>query len=245
MRMQYSDPLDARPRPALDSSKRKRAGSVMVMFTLMMPFVLVPMVGLAIDATMLFSVKAKLQAAVDGGAIAAAQSLNSGLTFTTQKATAEKTADEFIKANITVTGSGHSGYWGAYSLNDTNCNGSPCIVAAEDNTNKRRTVSVDRHGTSSSAVYADTRLFHRIGDRKGHGCPQGCCVSSGARPLEFHDAHSAGSERWSNVFCQPISGGARPGWSCRIWGKRTRRISAGDWLKDYYAPYGDWPRYRL
>jgi Flp pilus assembly protein TadG len=114
----------------------------MVMFTLMLPFVLVPMVGLAIDATMLFSVKAKLQAAVDGGALAAAQSLNSGLTFTTQKATAEKTADEFIRANIVVAGPGQSGYWGAYNLNDSNCNGSPCIVAAEDNTNKRRTVSV-------------------------------------------------------------------------------------------------------
>jgi Flp pilus assembly protein TadG len=100
---------------------------------------------------MMYSVKAKLQAAVDGGAIAAAQSLKSGINFTAQKATAEKTADQFIKANIVVSGTGYSGYWGAYNLNDTHCdvNGqpvtggaSPCIVAAEDNLNKRRTVSV-------------------------------------------------------------------------------------------------------
>jgi Flp pilus assembly protein TadG len=151
MHMRYSNPLDAGPGLTSDSRKWSRqAGSVMVMFTLML-FVLVPLVGLAIDGTMMYSVKAKLQAAVDGGAIAAAQSLKSGINFTAQKATAEKTADQFIKANIVVSGTGYSGYWGAYNLNDTHCdvNGqpvtggaSPCIVAAEDNLNKRRTVSV-------------------------------------------------------------------------------------------------------
>ena len=122
------------------------SGSVMVMFTMMMPFLLVPLVGLAIDATMLFSVRAKLQTAVDGGAIAAAQSLNSGLTFTTQKATAEKTADQFIRANFPVAGAftGYTGYWQSFNLKDgsTDCGGSPCIVAAQDDANKRRTVTV-------------------------------------------------------------------------------------------------------
>ena len=125
----------------------------MVMFTLLMPFVLVPMVGLAIDATMLFSVKAKLQAAVDGGALAAAQSLSSGLTFTAQSAAATKTADEFIKANFVSNGStpGPGGYWASYNLNDQTCdaNGNPtpsgtnaCIVAAQDTANKRTTVTI-------------------------------------------------------------------------------------------------------
>jgi Flp pilus assembly protein TadG len=123
------------------------------MFTLLMPFVLVPMVGLAIDATMLFSVKAKLQAAVDGGALAAAQSLSSGLTFTAQSAAATKTADEFIKANFVSNGStpGPGGYWASYNLNDQTCdaNGNPtpsgtnaCIVAAQDTANKRTTVTI-------------------------------------------------------------------------------------------------------
>src|SRR5450759_2275968 len=116
MLMQYSDPIDAGPGLAPDARTwSRRAGSVMVMFTLMLPFVLVPMVGLAIDGTMMYSVKAKLQAAVDGGAIAAAQTLNSGMTFAVQKATAEKTARQFIRANIVVGGTGSSGYWGAYN----------------------------------------------------------------------------------------------------------------------------------
>jgi Flp pilus assembly protein TadG len=149
MHTRYSDPVEAGPSVITASQKPNRrrsreSGNIMIMFTLMMPFLLVPMVGLAIDSTVLFSVKAKLQAAVDGGAIAAAQSLNAGLTFTAQKATAEKIADQFIKANFVAssTATGYNGYWGAYNLNDTTCGANPCIVAAEDNANRRRTVSV-------------------------------------------------------------------------------------------------------
>jgi Flp pilus assembly protein TadG len=136
----------------------------MIMFTLMLAFVLVPLVGLAIDATMLYSVKAKLQAAVDGAALAAAQSLNAGLTLSAQASAASLAADEFIRANIvTGTTAGSSGYWGAYNLNDSNCTGTTtttagtptgsgtqitysssgnCFVIYQDNTNKQRTVSL-------------------------------------------------------------------------------------------------------
>jgi Flp pilus assembly protein TadG len=130
-----------------------------MMFTLMVPFLLVPMVGLAIDATMMYSVRVKLQTAVDGGALSAAQSLNSGLTFAVQQAAAQKTADEFIRANFIVAGAvaGNSGYWRAYGLLDgaTDCNGGPCIVAAQDNLNKRRTV------TATATVHVPL-LFMRI-----------------------------------------------------------------------------------
>jgi Flp pilus assembly protein TadG len=141
----YSNQSGVIPGLARLSTKRRReSGNIMVMFTLMLPFVLVPLVGLGIDATMLYSVKAKLQAAVDGGAIAAAQSLNSGVNFAAQQATAQKTADQFIRANFVVAGAyaGVNGYWGAFNLNDTTCAGNPCIVAAQDNANKRRTVSI-------------------------------------------------------------------------------------------------------
>jgi Flp pilus assembly protein TadG len=129
-----------------------------------MPFLLVPMVGLAIDATMLYSVKVKLQTAVDGAVLAAAESLSAGLTLAAQASAASLAADEFIRANI-VTGAtaGSGGYWGAYNLNDSNCTGSTtttagtptgtgtrityansgtCIVTYQDNTNKQRTVSL-------------------------------------------------------------------------------------------------------
>ncbi|HEX3748535.1 MAG TPA: vWA domain-containing protein [Bryobacteraceae bacterium] len=136
----------------------------MVMFTVMMAFVLIPMVGLGIDATMLYSVKVKLQTAVDGAALAAAQSLSAGLTLTAQEAAATLTADEFIRANfVTGTSAGSGGYWGAYNLNDSNCTGSSattagtptgtgtqitygnsgnCVVIYQDDTNKVRSVSL-------------------------------------------------------------------------------------------------------
>ena len=53
----------------------------MITFVAMLTTVMLPMVGLAIDGTMLFLVKAKLSAAVDGGSIAAARSLSAGTSF--------------------------------------------------------------------------------------------------------------------------------------------------------------------
>jgi Flp pilus assembly protein TadG len=150
---------------------------MMIMFSLMLPFVLVPMVGLAIDATMLFSVKAKLQAAVDGGAIAAAQSLNSGLTFAVQQAAAQKAADQFLKANMVVSGAitGYNGYWGANNLQDgyntatgtATCSATACIAAAQDPTNKRTTITM-------AATVQVPLLFMRIfGFSSGTVCATG------------------------------------------------------------------------
>jgi len=54
------------------SRKRSRQrGSVLIMFTLMLP-VVITLVGLAIDRTMLFLVEARLSSAVDGSALAPA-----------------------------------------------------------------------------------------------------------------------------------------------------------------------------
>ena len=95
MRMRYSNPPDVAARLTAGPPNRRRrrqGGNIMIMFTMMLPFVLIPLVGLAIDATMLYSVKAKLQAAVDGGVLAAAQSLSAGLTTTAQQSAAELAA---------------------------------------------------------------------------------------------------------------------------------------------------------
>jgi Flp pilus assembly protein TadG len=83
-------------------SKTRCRGSVMLMFTLMLP-VLMMMVGLAIDRTMLFIVEAKLDAAVDGAALGAGRLLG------TNANTAE-IAGEFLAANFPA------GYWGSYNF---------------------------------------------------------------------------------------------------------------------------------
>jgi Flp pilus assembly protein TadG len=86
-------------------STNSRRGSVMVMFTLMLP-VLMMMVGLAIDRTMLFIVEAKLDTAVDGAALGAGRLLGTN-------ANTPEIAGEFLSANFP------SGYWGSYSLTPT------------------------------------------------------------------------------------------------------------------------------
>jgi len=162
--MRYSNPPDTGLRLTSDPRRRRReGGNIMIMFTMMLPFVLVPLVGLAIDATMLYSVKAKIQAAVDGGALAAAQSLNAGETIAEQEQAAVLAADQFIRANIQAGATAGHGYWGAYNFNDSNCalaggnetptgsgisggityaNSGNCISVTQDDTNKLRSVSV-------------------------------------------------------------------------------------------------------
>lgn len=163
MRLRYSSPPDTGRRTATHPRRRRQAGGVLMMFTFMLPLLLVPVVGLGIDATMLYSVKLKMQAAVDGAALASAQSLNAGLTISAQASAAALAADQFIRANI-VTGAtaGSGGYWGAYGFNDSSCttdsngdlvptgtgtaisytNSGNCITVTQDNTNKLRTVAV-------------------------------------------------------------------------------------------------------
>jgi hypothetical protein len=81
----------------------------MVMFTLMLPTVIVPLVGLGIDVTMLYIVQAKLSAAVDAAALGAGRLLG------TQADPAEITG-EFLKANFQTK---KGGFWGADNLKPT------------------------------------------------------------------------------------------------------------------------------
>lgn len=111
----------------------RRKGSALVLFTLLLPTFIIPVVGLGIDGAILFMVKAKLSAAVDAGALAAARALNAGLTMEAQEAAAKQTAREFVSANFPEN------YWGAKNLRYD-----PDIEVRQinDANNRRRTVSV-------------------------------------------------------------------------------------------------------
>ena len=94
--MRYSKPADIMPQLTSGSSNRRRrrqGGNIMIMFTMMLPFVLIPLVGLAIDETMMYIVKAKLQTAVDGASLAAAQSLSAGLDLSSSPPLAKDGAE--------------------------------------------------------------------------------------------------------------------------------------------------------
>lgn len=82
---------------------RSRRGAILMLLTVMMPFLLLPVVGLAIDATIIHIVQTKLQAAVDGAALGAGRLLG-----TTANST--EIAGEFFSANFPV---GQKGFWNA------------------------------------------------------------------------------------------------------------------------------------
>ncbi len=80
-------------------SNKNRRGSTVMLLTIMMPFFLIPLIGIGVDGTRLAIVQSKLQSAVDGAGLGAGRLLG------TPADTAE-IAGEFLKANFP------DGYWG-------------------------------------------------------------------------------------------------------------------------------------
>jgi Mg-chelatase subunit ChlD len=84
---------------------RKKNG-VTLLLTVMSSAVVLPVVGLAVDTSLLYAVKAKMQAAVDAAALSGARSLNRGMNLASQEQSARTTAEAFFNANFP---SGHLG----------------------------------------------------------------------------------------------------------------------------------------
>ena len=97
-------------KPVLSRKRRGQRGVTLVLFTLMLPALLIPMVGLGIDATMLYIVQAKLSAAADGAALGAGRLLGT-------LADPAEIAGEFLQINFPTNGT--PGFWGATHLTPT------------------------------------------------------------------------------------------------------------------------------
>jgi Flp pilus assembly protein TadG len=84
---------------------------------------IIPMVGLSIDTGIIYAVRAKLQGAVDGAALAAARALNLGQDVTTETASAQSNAALWFSANFPT------GTWSTTgtSLGTVNVNFTPTI----------------------------------------------------------------------------------------------------------------------
>ncbi|MBM3727258.1 MAG: VWA domain-containing protein [Acidobacteria bacterium] len=80
-------------------STERRKGMTVIMSALMMTFT-VPIVGLAIDSSLFYGVRARLSSAADAAAIAGARSLSTGLTIEAQESNARATARRFFDANF-------------------------------------------------------------------------------------------------------------------------------------------------
>jgi len=82
------------------STKRGQRGATLILITFVATFVLVPIIGLAIDGALLFWMKARLSAAVDAAALAAGRSLNVGADEAAQEANAKLVAQQYFAANF-------------------------------------------------------------------------------------------------------------------------------------------------
>ena len=79
--------------------KRGESGAILLLGTLSMLFI-IPMMGLSIDVGFLYAVKSKLQAAVDGAALAAARALVVGQNTSQQTASAQANAVNWFYSNF-------------------------------------------------------------------------------------------------------------------------------------------------
>ena len=88
----------------IDTPTRKRQrGATIVLLLTMIPLVLVPLIGLAIDGTRLYIVQSKLSAAVDGAALGSGRLLGTNANIT-------EIAGEFLNVNFP------SGYWSTSAM---------------------------------------------------------------------------------------------------------------------------------
>jgi hypothetical protein len=113
--------------------KPKRKGYILVFGTLFIALVLMPFMGLAIDAGLLYLAHSMLSAAADAATIAGAGALSRGSDDTAQRSNAVATANAYFYANFPI------GYLGSTNLQVNS-------VAATDSTYMRSlttTASVD------------------------------------------------------------------------------------------------------
>ena len=94
---------------------------------------IVPILGLFVDLGILYASKARLQAAVDGAALAAARSLNIGQTVTAQESNAKQNAVNWFYANFP------NGNWSTYG---TVLSSSNVSVVADTNNAQQMDVTV-------------------------------------------------------------------------------------------------------
>lgn len=116
---------------------RRQSGAAMTLLATMVATVLVPLVGLAIDGSIMWMIKVKFVAACDSAALAGARSLSAGLDLSSQQASAQATAMQYFNANFPA------GFWNTRNVNVT--------ASVAQTASRVRTVTVQ--GSVQSPLY--------------------------------------------------------------------------------------------
>jgi Mg-chelatase subunit ChlD len=121
----------------VSSARLAREKGIAVMLTAFMLIFTIPIVGLAIDAGILYIIRAKLSSACDASALATARNLNLGLTLPEQTASATARGQAFFRANFPP------GYMGT-------SNSSATITVSQATLN---TLTVNASATTTAPLY--------------------------------------------------------------------------------------------
>ncbi len=110
-------------------AKRSERGATIILFTFMTFLVVIPLIGLAIDGSIVMWEKARLTTAVDAAALAAGRSLSAGLTLQQQQSTATGIGQDYFKANFQP---------GQMGTAVTNSGGQPSVNFSQDRSGLRK-----------------------------------------------------------------------------------------------------------
>lgn len=94
----------------MTNHRKKQRGMAVVMTTLTM-LVSIPLVGLAVDVSVLYMIRGKIFQAVDSASLAGARALANGANSNAQTSSAQAEATKFFNANFPA------GYWGTSNIN--------------------------------------------------------------------------------------------------------------------------------
>jgi len=107
-------------RRAISRRREQRERGLAVILTAIMLLFVLPAVGLAIDAGLLYVIRGRLTAACDAASLATARNLNVGLTLAEQTSAALARGDAFFRANFPNGYLGTSGTTPSFALAQTN-----------------------------------------------------------------------------------------------------------------------------
>ncbi len=182
-------------------SKRRRRGITIIVTATMLVFTM-PMLGLAIDAGLLYAVKARLSAATDAAAMAAARSLSLGITLAEQEASAEARGEAFFRANFPPGTLGVGNY--------------TVVVDVQETQTRVRTISVNvtagvglyfmrSMGITNTAVTAVGKASRRdvnvmvVIDRSGSMNDNGGCSGVKTAAVSFLSMFANGRDRFGMI----------------------------------------------
>lgn len=185
----------------MTSAKRRNQRGIALFVSCVMMVIAIPMMGLAIDATVLYVVKSRLQGAVDGAALAATKALAHGSNDAQQVANAKAAAATYVMLN----------YPASYFFTTNVTVDQTVDVTVDESVLHQRTVSVTAHvavptlfmrwlsftNTNVNAIASTVRRDVNIAlvvDRSGSLSASGSCDAVKQAAINFVNKFSDGRD---------------------------------------------------